>query len=419
MKKGLIIKDASQIVTVSGFKAKKGKEMNDIGVIENSSILIKNGKIIKVGTFDEIHSEVVLEDYEIIDAKGKTITPGFIDPHTHVVFGGYRADEYTWRLRGDSYVDIMNRGGGIASSVTKTRDASFDELVNSGLSRLKSMVRFGVTTIEGKSGYGLDFETEMKQLRVMKKLDQMQPVDIVRTFLGPHAVMPEYKGREMEFIELINKEMLPFVKEENLAEFVDIFTEKNVFELEESRVYLEKAKELGFKIKMHADEIYPLGGAELAAEFGAISADHLLKVSDKGIEMMKENDVIATLLPLTAFSLKEEYARARDMIDSGLAVALATDLNPGSCFSESIPLVIALATLYMNMTPEETIAALTLNAAAAIDKADVIGSIDEGKQADLLIHEFDSYHYIAYHFGVSSVEKVIKKGKIIYDKEGC
>ncbi|MEA3422977.1 MAG: imidazolonepropionase [Bacillota bacterium] len=419
MKKGLIIKDASQIVTVSGFKAKKGEEMNEIGVVENGSILIKNGKIIKVGTFDEIHREVVLEDYEIIDARGKTITPGFIDPHTHVVFGGYRADEYTWRLRGDSYVDIMNRGGGIASSVTKTREASFDELVSSGFDRLKSMVRFGVTTIEGKSGYGLDFETEMKQLRVMKKLDQMQPIEISRTFLGPHAVMPEYKGREMEFIKLINEEMLPFVKKENLAEFVDIFTEKNVFELKESRVYLEKAKELGFKIKMHADEIYPLGGAELAAEFEAISADHLLKVSDKGIEMMKENDVIATLLPLTAFSLKEEYARARDMIDSGLAVALATDLNPGSCFSESIPLVIALATLYMNMTPEETLAALTLNAAAAIDKADVIGSIDTGKQADLLIHEFDSYHYIAYHFGVSTVEKVIKKGKIIYDKEGC
>lgn len=419
MKKGLIIKDASQIVTVSGFKAKKGEDMNDIGVIENGSILIKKGKIIKVGTFEEIHADVVLEDYEIIDARGKTITPGFVDPHTHVVFGGYRADEYSWRLRGDSYVDIMNRGGGIVSSVTKTREASFDELVDSGLDRLNSMIRFGVTTIEGKSGYGLDFETEIKQLRVMKKLDQMQPIDIVRTFLGPHAVMPEYKGREMEYIKLINEEILPFVKKENLSEFVDIFTEKNVFELKESRVYLEKAKELGFKIKMHADEIYPLGGAELAAEFGAISADHLLKVSDKGIEMMKENDVIATLLPLTAFSLKEEYARARSMIDSGLAVALATDLNPGSCFSESIPLLIALATVYMNMTPEETLTALTLNAAAAIDKADIIGSVDEGKQADLLIHEFGSYNFIPYHFGVSTVEKVIKKGKIVYDKKGC
>ncbi|MCD6435133.1 MAG: imidazolonepropionase [Clostridiales bacterium] len=418
MKSGLIIKDASQIVTVSGFKAKKGKEMNNIGLIENASILIENGKIVKVGTFNQINDGISLEDYEIIDARGKTITPGFIDSHTHVVFGGYRADEYSWRLRGDSYVDIMNRGGGIVSSVTKTREASFEKLLEDALNRLDLMLGFGVTTIEGKSGYGLDFETEIKQLKVMKKLDQMHSIDIVRTFLGPHAVMPEYKGREMEYIKLINEKMLPFIKEENLAEFVDIFTEKNVFELEESRVYLQKAKELGFKIKMHADEIYPLGGAELAAEFGATSADHLLKVSDKGIEMMKENDVIATLLPLTAFSLKEKYARARDMIDSGLAVALATDLNPGSCFSESIPLVIALATVYMNMSPEETLTALTLNAAAAIGRADVVGSIDNGKQADLLIHEFESYHFIPYHFGVSTVEKVIKKGKVVYDKKG-
>ncbi|MBN2260390.1 MAG: imidazolonepropionase [Clostridiales bacterium] len=418
MKKGTIIKNANQIVTVSGFQAKKGKEMNDLGIIENGSILIENGLIEKVGTFDQIVNGLNLDEYEIIEAKGKTVTPGFVDPHTHVVFGGYRADEYSWRLRGDSYVDIMNRGGGIVKSVTQTRQSSFEELVKSGLRRLDSMVRFGVTTIEGKSGYGLDFDTEIKQLKVMKKMNQMHDIDIITTFLGPHAVMPEDKGKEKEVIQWINNEVLPFVKKENLAEFVDIFTEKNVFELEESREYLKKASELGFKIKMHADEIFPLGGAELAAEFGATSADHLLKVSDKGIQMMKENNVIATLLPLTAFSLKEEYARARDMIDSGLAVALATDLNPGSCFSESIPLVIALATVYMKMTPEETITALTLNAAAAIDRADTIGSIDVGKQADLLIHEFESYQFIPYHFGVSTVETVIKKGKIIYTKDG-
>lgn len=418
MKKGLIIKNASQVVTVSGNRAKKGKDMNDIGLIENGSILIRDGIIIKVGSFDEIQHEIILENYEVLDATGKTITPGFVDPHTHLVFGGYREDEYAWRLRGDSYVDIMNRGGGIINSVKSTREASFDTLVESGLKRLDSMMRFGVTTVEGKSGYGIDLETELKQLKVMKKLNQMHALDIVPTFLGPHTVLPEHKGKETEFIAWINEAVLPLVKELDLAEFVDIFTEKNVFELEPSRMYLEKAKAMGFKIKMHADEIFPLGGAELAAEFGATSADHLLKVSDEGIEMMRENNVVATLLPLTAFSIKEDYARARDMIDSGLAVALATDLNPGSCFSESIPLLIALATLYMKMTPEETITAMTLNAAAAIDKADVIGSIDPGKRADLIIHEYDSYRFIPYHFGVSTVEKVIKNGNVIYDREG-
>jgi imidazolonepropionase len=419
MKKGLIIKNASQIVTMKGKEAKKGPEMNDIGLMERASILIEGETIIMVGQYEDILERVKIKDYDVIDARGKTITPGFVDPHTHLVFGGYREDEYGWRLRGDSYVSIMERGGGIVNTVKQTREATFEKLVESGLKRLDSMVRFGVTTVEGKSGYGLDLDTEVKQLRVMKKLNEMHPLEIIPTFLGPHAVMPEDKGKEMAFIEYMNEKVLPIVKEENLAEFVDIFTEKNVFEIEESRKFLEKAKEMGFKIKMHADEIVPLGGAELAAEFGATSADHLLKVSDKGIEMMKENGVVATLLPLTAFSLKEEYARARDMIDNGLAVALATDLNPGSCFSESIPLLIALATVYMNMTTEETLCALTINAAAAIDRADVIGSIEKGKQADLIIHEFESYRFIPYHFGVSTVESVIKKGQVIYDRKGC
>jgi imidazolonepropionase len=417
MKNGLIIKNASQVVTVSGFEAKKGADMNDIGVLENASILIEDGIIVKLGSFEDVSKGLNLEAYDVFEAKGKTVTPGFVDSHTHLVFGGYREDEFAWRLRGDSYVQIMERGGGIVNTVTKTREASFDTLLKEGLRRLDSMKRFGVTTVEGKSGYGLDFETEIKQLKVMKKLGQMHPLELVSTFLGPHAVMPENKGKERQVIEWINEEVLPYVKENNLAEFVDIFTEKNVFEIEDSRLYLERAKQLGFKIKMHADEIFPLGGAELAAEYGATSADHLLKVSDEGINKMLENSVVATLLPLTAFSIREEYARARDMIDAGLAVALATDLNPGSCFSESIPLLITLSTLYMGMSPEETLTALTLNGAAALDRADRIGSIDPGKQADLLIHEFDSYRFIPYHFGVSTVERVYKKGRLIYDRE--
>ncbi|OPL09233.1 MAG: imidazolonepropionase [delta proteobacterium ML8_F1] len=416
MKKGLIIKDAAQVVTVSGFESKKGARMRDIGVIPGGSVVIEGETILSVGDFDTISRGLVLEDYHIIDARGKTVTPGFVDSHTHVIFGGYRADEYNWRLRGDSYVQIMNRGGGIVKSVTQTREAAYEDLVAAGLKRLDSMMRFGVTTVEGKSGYGLDLETEVKQLRATKALNDRHVLDVVPTFLGPHAIPRDFEGGEMAFIQYMTREVLPAVKEDNLAEFADIFTEKGIFELESSRIYLEAAKALGFKIKMHADEIYPLGGAELAAEFGAVSADHLLQVSDEGIRRMKEKGVVATLLPLTAFSLKADYARARDMIDAGLAVALATDFNPGSCFSESIPLLIALSTLYMGMTPEETLTALTLNGAAALDRSHVIGSIDPGKQGDILIHEFDSYEFIPYHFGVSTVETVIKKGRVVYSK---
>ncbi len=415
-KKGLIIKEASQVVTVSGFESKKGAEMQEIGVIPGGSVLVEGETIAGVGDFDDITRGLRLEDYDIIEAGGKTVTPGFVDSHTHVIFGGYRADEYNWRLRGDSYVQIMARGGGIIKSVTQTREAGYEDLVAAGLRRLDSMMRFGVTTVEGKSGYGLDLETEMKQLRATRALGDRHPLEVVATFLGPHAVPKDFEGGEMAFIRYMAEEVLPVIKKENLAEFADIFTEKNIFELASSRIYLEAARALGFKIKMHADEIHPLGGAELAAEFGAVSADHLLKVSDEGIAKMRENKVVATLLPLTAFSLKADYARARDMIDGGLAVALATDMNPGSCFSESIPLIIALSTLYMGMTPEETLTALTLNGAAALDRSHIIGSIDPGKQGDLLIHEFDSYEFIPYHFGVSTVETVIKKGRIIYQR---
>lgn len=414
----MLISNASQVVTVPGSEARCGARMQDIGVIEGASILVEGDRILAVDREDRLRERYDLEGCHVLDASGKTVTPGFVDPHTHLVFGGYREEEYAWRLQGESYVSIMERGGGIVSSVRQTREADFDQLVASGLERLDSMVRFGVTTVESKSGYGLDLETELKQLRVMRKLNELHPIDLVPTFLGPHAVMPEDKGREKAFITFMNDTVLPRVKAEGLAEFVDIFTEKGVFGLEESRLYLKRAQDMGFKIKMHADEIVPLGGAELAAEFGAVSADHLLKVSDQGIEAMRDNGVVATLLPLTAFSLKEPYARARDMIDRGLAVALATDLNPGSCFSESIPLLIALATVYMGMTTEETLCALTLNAAAAVDRADEIGSIEAGKRADLLIHGYDSYRFIPYHFGVSTVETVIKSGEVIYRQSG-
>jgi len=342
--------------------------------------------------------------------------PGFVDSHTHFVFGGYRPEEFAWRLRGDSYMEIMARGGGIHSTVAATRGATREELVAAGLKRLDSMLSFGVTTVEGKSGYGLDLETEVKQLEVMAHIDAQHPVDVVRTFLGAHAVPPAYKNREDRYIDFIIQDVLPEITSKNLAEFCDVFCEKGVFSVEQSRRVLTAAAKAGLKLKLHADEIVPLGGAELAAELGAVSADHLLHASDGGIDAMASAGVVATLLPGTAFGLKEPYARARRMIERGCAVALATDLNPGSCFSGSIPLLFSLAALYMGLSPEEAVTALTLNGAAAVDRADTVGSLDPGKKGDLVILEYPSYKFIPYHMGISVVEKTIKNGKVVFDK---
>lgn len=355
----LIIKNASQIATPIGHSAKFGKEMNEVKVYENASIVVEDGKITKIGA-DALEG-IDESGYEVIDAKGKAVLPGFVDSHTHFTFGGYRADEFSWRLRGDSYMDIMNRGGGIQSTVNATREASEDELFESGMQRLDSMLAFGVTSVEGKSGYGLDKDTELKQLRVMKKLNESHPIDITSTFLGAHAVPKEYKGRSNEYIDFLINEVLPEVANGKLAEYFDVFTEKGVFDIEESRKMYTAAKNAGMKLKIHADEIVTLGGAELAAEFKMTSADHLLHASDEGLRKMAENKVISTLLPTTAFCIKEPYARARFMIEHGSAVALATDFNPGSGFTNSIPLMFALATIYMGMTPEEAITALTLS----------------------------------------------------------
>jgi len=422
MNGNLMIKNAAQLVTCSGFAAKKGKEMADLDVINDGAVIIKEGMIEAVGTTAEVEKQFQKagadrSGFDIIDARGKAVLPGFIDSHTHLVFGGYRAEEFSWRLRGDSYMEIMQRGGGIVNTVNATRKASKEELTQSGIRRLDSMLSMGVTTAEGKSGYGLDRDTEIKQLEVMAYLDQIHYIDVVPTFLGAHAVPQDYKGREDAFIDFLTAEVLPVVADRRLAEFCDIFCEKNVFSIEQSRRLLDRARQLGFKLKLHADEIVQLGGAELAAALEAVSADHLLQASDRGIKDMAAAGVVATLLPATAFSLKEPYANGRKMIDSNCAVALATDFNPGSCFSESIPLVFALATLYMNMSAEEALNALTINAAAALDRADKIGSIDAGKQGDLVILEFPSYHFIPYHIGISAVEKVIKRGNLVFDKE--
>ncbi|HWR92256.1 MAG TPA: imidazolonepropionase, partial [Desulfobacterales bacterium] len=421
MNGNLLIKNAAELVTCSGFAAKKGKEMSELGIIADGAVVIEGGRISRVGPTAQILAELKasggdLAAFVIIDAAGKAVLPGFVDSHTHLVFGGDRAAEYFWRLKGESYMDILQRGGGILSTVRATRRASREELTAAGVKRLDSMLSFGVTTVEGKSGYGLDRETEIKQLEVMAELNRRHPLEVVPTFMGAHAVLSEYKGREDDYLDFLLAEVVPEVAARGLAEFCDVFCEQNVFSVAQSRRLLTKAKESGLKPKLHADEIVRLGGAELAAEIGAVSADHLLHASDDGLRAMAAAGVVATLLPTTAFSLREPYARGRFMIDAGGAVALATDFNPGSCFSESVPLVAALAALYMSLTPEEIVTALTINAAAALDRAALIGSLDPGKQGDVVILENPSYRFIPYHLGVSTVEKVIKKGVLVFDK---
>lgn len=415
MEGNLIIKNATQLVTCSGHQPKKGDEMKELGIIEGGTLVIEGGVITQVGKTEDIMPLVDESRYHVIDAEGKAVLPGFVDSHTHFIFGGDRAVEFSWRLQGVDYMEIMERGGGILSTVNATRKESEESLYRKGFERLTSMMSFGVTTVEGKSGYGLDLETELKQLKVMKEINKNHPMDVVSTYMGAHAVPPEYKGQEDRMIDDIIERVLPVVKAQNLAEFCDIFTEKNVFSIEQSRKLLKAASEMGFKLKMHADEIVPLKGAELAAEIGAVSADHLLQISQEGIKALASNNVVATLLPGTAFSLRADYAPARELVRAGCAVALATDFNPGSCHTESIPLLVALATLYMGLTPEETVTALTLNGAAAIDREKEIGSLDVGKKGDVLILKAPSYHFLSYHIGVNVVEQVVKKGRLVLD----
>lgn len=410
----LLIKNLASLATNTGQKAKGGKEMGKILEVENPWVLLRDGVIYKIGG-EELKE--LAPDAEVLDGEGKTLLPGFVDPHTHLVFGGTREEEFSMRLRGESYMAIMEKGGGIKYSVRKTREASFQELLEQAEKTLKNMASLGITTVEAKSGYGLDKETELKQLRVVKKLKETADIEVVSTFMGAHDIPMEYKGRDREFLNFLVEEVLPLVKEENLAEFGDIFTEKNVFTVEDSRAYLLKMREAGLKLKIHADEINDLGGAALAAELSLVSADHLLKANDEGLLAMKKVGVIPVLLPLTAFSLKEEFARARQMIDMGLPVAMGTDFNPGSCYSFSVPLMLSLGALYMGMSPEEALTAVTLNSAAALERSERIGTIEEGKDADLILIDAPSYRFLTYHFGMNLVTTTIKKGKIVYMKQ--
>ncbi|KMY54013.1 imidazolonepropionase [Bacillus sp. FJAT-27231] len=414
MTKPIWIKHAAQVATLaSDVKGPRSKAaMSDLGLIEDGSLWIEDGVIQAVGTTKEIEKRYgdKTKEAEIVNASGHLLTPGLVDPHTHVVFGGSRAREFEMRLEGATYMEIMNAGGGIHATTRMTRAASEEELIEQTMRRLDSFLAHGVTTIEGKSGYGMNLETELKQLRIMKKLKDKHVLEIVPTFMGAHAVPVEFKEREDEFVDHLIHDMLPAVAEEKLAEFNDVFCEKDVFTPEQSERILEAGKQYGLIPKIHADEIAPYGGAELAARTGAISAEHLLKASDEGIQAMAKAGTIACLLPATALYLREEAAQGRKMIDQGVPVAISTDCNPGSSPTTSMPLVMNLACISMRMTPAEALTAATYNAACAINREKQIGSLEVGKQADLVLWNVKNYQELQYLFGVNHVKSVWKKG---------
>ncbi len=413
------IRNAAQVVTMSGpnDKPRTGAAMGELGVIEHGGVVLEGERIAFVGA-DEDAARFVEKcaggrEVTVIDASGKLVTPGLVDPHTHVVFAGTREKELGMRLNGATYMEIMNAGGGIHNTTSRTREADEEQLIRETERRLDRFLAHGVTTIEAKSGYGLRLEDELKQLRVARALNDRHPVDLVSTFMGAHAVPRECKGDPDAYVRLVTEEMIPVVAREGLAEFCDVFCEENVFTPEQSRVILEAGKRWGLTPKIHADEIVPYGGAELAAEVGAVSAEHLLRASDEGIRAMAAKGVIAVLLPGTAFFLMTKPAEARKMIDAGVPVALSTDRNPGSCPTESLPFIMNLACFTMRMTPEEALTAVTVNAAHAIRRADRIGSLEAGKQADLVIFDAPNYLYLQYHYAVNLVETVVKKGRVV------
>ena len=413
----LIIENVNELATLQGGSEKPliGKQMEELGIINDAGLAVENERIVAVGKTREIKQKFKAE--ETVNAKGTTVIPGFVDPHTHLVFAGSREDEFEMRLKGVSYMEILRKGGGILKTVQATRRAGQQELIENCTKTLNTMLQNGTTTVEAKSGYGLTVEDEIKCLKVIKRLTKAHPVDTVSTFLGAHATPPEFKKQTDKYVELIIDKMIPEVANQKLAEFCDVFCEKNVFDVVQSRRILLEGKEHGLTPKVHADEMTQLGGAELSAEVGAVSAEHLLFASERGLKLMAKKGVVAVLLPAAAFTLMAKYADARKMIDLGVPVALGTDYNP-SCWAESQQLVIAFACRQMQMTPAETLTATTINAAHAIDRAHEVGSLEKGKKADILVLNVPSYKFLGYRFGVNLVDKVFKEGKLVVDSEG-
>lgn len=409
----MIIKNISCLVTCAGDYPKKKDKLKDAGVIENGYIVIQDKTIVEVGS-GEGYKKYLEDDETVIDAYGKTVTPGLVDSHTHVVYAGSREFELPLKLQNVQYIDILNAGGGILSTVSNTRKASIEELEQGTKKRLDLMLAHGTTTVESKSGYALDFENEIKMLQVNANLNKRHPMDIVSTYLGAHAVPKEFKENREDYISLIIEKVIPYVKEHKLADFVDCFCEKGVFTIDESRKILKAAQSAGLKAKIHVDEIESIGGAELSGEIKAVSAEHLVAASDEGIKAMAENNVVAVLLPTTSFYLMlNKFARARKMIEEGVAVALATDCNPGTSPTESLQSTMTFACFGLKMLPEEIINAMTINAACAVGREKEIGSIEKGKKADIAIFDAKNLNYLMYHFGVNAIDTVVKNGAIV------
>lgn len=415
MKIDLLIHNSRQLLTLASKGPKVGPAMSDLGLIEDGALAIKDGRIALVGESSEVGAQA--EAKKEVDASGRVVMPGFVDPHTHLVFAGSRVDEFEMRLRGATYLEIMAAGGGIMNTVRTTRAANHRELFSQSRERLDLMLSYGTTTAEVKTGYGLSTAQELKMLEAIKGLDEAHPVDLVATFLGAHAIPQEYKGRSEKYVDMVIEEMLPQAAEEGAC-FCDVFCDEGAFTLDQSRRILEKAKELGLGLKIHADEFKPLGGAALAAELGATSADHLICTPEEELRLLAEAGTVAVLLPGTPFGLGEErYAPTRRMIELGLPVALGTDLNPGTCWCESMQFAIALAARKMGMTSAEAIVASTLNAAHALGKGAEVGSLEVGKKADILILETSDYRDLAYRFGGNLVARVFKGGRPIWPNE--
>lgn len=419
MKTTLVIKNIDNLITLKGENRPRVKEeLKDIGIIENGIIALNGEKIIYIGEGELPSSIIVDENTIVIDGKGKTVTPGLVDSHTHVVHGGSRENELAMKLKGVPYLDILAAGGGIHSTVKSTRAATFEELYNQANRSLNTMLEFGVTTVEAKSGYGIDdFNTELKQLEVADKLNKDHPIDIISTFMAAHAIPKEYKENPDEFVNIIINDMIPEVSKRRLAKFCDVFCEEGVFTIDQSRRILLAAREYGMELKLHADEIEPLGGAELAAEIGCITADHLIAASDTGITRMAKEGVIANLLPGTSFNLQTgKFARAKKMLEEGVPLALSTDYNPGSCPTENLQLIMSFGALIYKLTPEEVITAVTINGACALGLEKEIGSLEIDKQGDIVMFNAPNLEYILYHFGINHTDKVIKKGRVVYEK---
>ena len=404
----LIVKNIGMLATPEGRTARRGAEQGRIKILRNAYVLIEDGIIARVG--EDAPEEA---GAKVIDAGGKLVTPGLVDAHTHLVFGGWRQNELGLKLHGATYLDILSMGGGILSTVNATRSASEEELCEKAGAALDEMLSLGVTTVEAKSGYGLDLENELKQLRVIRRLNETHPLDLVPTFLGAHAVPKEYKEDRQAYIRLLCDTVIPTVAKEGLAEFCDVFCETGVFSAAESRDILETGKKWGLVPKIHADEIDPIGGSQLTSEVGAVSAEHLIVCPPEGIAAMAEAGTVACLLPATSFYLGATFAPARAMIETGVPVAMASDFNPGSCPSLNMQFVINLGCLKYRMTPEEVLTAVTLNGAAAISRAGELGSLEPGKKGDLVIWNAPDLDYICYRMGSNLTEAVIKNGQQI------